>query len=64
MEDAVTKEDGEYQVVEVNDPIELTCDSCNYKVLLERGTKLKTQDGIHFHTCPKCGQSTLIAIPE
>lgn len=64
IEDAVTEEHGKYEIVELNDLVEITCDACDHKVLLERGTKLKIQEGIHFHTCPKCGQSTLIAIPN
>ncbi len=64
MEDPVTEEHGEYQIVEVTDLIEITCDACGYKVLLEPGTKLKTQEDIYFHACPKCGQSTLIAISK
>ncbi len=50
----------EYQIVEVMDLIEITCDACDHKALFEPGTKLKTQDGIYVHTCEKCGQSTLI----
>ena len=52
----------EYQIVEVMDLIEITCDACDHKALFEPGTKLNTQDGIYVHTCEKCGQSTLIAI--
>ena len=45
IEDAVTEEHGKYEIVELNDLVEITCDACDHKVLLERGTKLKIQEG-------------------